>query len=153
MNEELTKIIDTLAQKLGVASQFVITELTKWKIANHIAWLIIGSVLLFIAYKIFMVGINKCKEHNKKVDEDYAKKIEYTKERGDRLDYVYKDGYYVYKDGYDDMFQDDEYFVYWAIPIVICVVSLPMIIYGIFVIPWIIAPTGSTMAYLLDVLK
>lgn len=146
MNEELTKVIDTLAQKLGVASQFVITELAKWKISNHIVWLIIGSVLLFIAYKIFMIGVNKCKENNKKIDEDYNKKLEYVKETGRRLDCIYKDAY-------DDMFQDDEYFVYWVVPIVICVISIPMIIYGLFVIPWIVAPTGSTIAYLLGVLK
>ncbi len=146
MNEELTKIIDTLAQKLGVASQFVITELAKWKIANHIVCLIIGSVLLFIAYKIFMLGVNKCREHNRKIDEDYDKQIELVKEQGGRLDYVYKGAY-------DNIFEDDEYFAYWVVPIVICVISLPMVIYGIFVIPWIIAPTGSTMAYLLGVLK
>lgn len=146
MNEELTKIIDTLAQKLGVASQFVITELAKWKIANHIVWLIIGFVLLFIAYKIFMAGVNKCREYNRKLDEDYNKKIERAKEQG-------RDPDRVYKESYDNIFEDDEYFIYWVAPIVICVVSLPMVIYGIFVIPWIIAPTGSTMAYLLDVLK
>lgn len=146
MNEELTMIIDTLAQKLGVASQFVITELAKWKIANHIVWLIIGSVLLFVAYKIFISGVNKCKEHNKKIEEDYNKKIEYVKEQGGRLDLVYKGVY-------DDVFRDDEYFIYRMAPIVICIISVPMIIYGIFVMPWIIAPTGSTMAYLLDVLK
>lgn len=146
MNEELTKIIDTLAQKLGVASQFVITELAKWKIANHLVWLVIGAVLLFIAYKIFMIGINKCKEANKKIDEDYNKKVEYVKETGRRLDCIYKDAY-------DDMFQDDEYFVYWIIPLAMYTVSLPMIIYGLFVIPWIVAPTGSTINYLLGVLK
>lgn len=144
MNEELTKIIDTLAQKLGVASQFVITELSKWKIANHIVWLIIGSVLLFIAYKIFIVGVNKCKEHNRKVDEDYNKKLELVK--SGHIDYVYREAY-------DDIFKDEKYFAYWVVPMVICVVSLPMVIYGVFVIPWIIAPTGSTIAYLLDVLK
>lgn len=146
MNEELTKIIDTLAQKLGVASQFVITELAKWKISNHIVWLIIGSVLLFIAYKIFIIGVNKCREYNRKIDEDYNKRIEYAKEQGERLDYVCKGTY-------DNIFVDDEYFVYWAIPLIICVISLPMVIYGVFVIPWIIAPTGSTMAYLLDILN
>lgn len=146
MNEELTKIIDTLAQKLGVASQFVITELAKWKIANHIVWLVIGSVLLFIAYKIFMLGVNKCREYNRKIDEDYNKKIEYAKEQG-------RDPDRVYKGSYDNIFKDEEYRVYWTVPLVICMISLPMIIYGVFVIPWIIAPTGSTMAYLLDVLK
>ena len=146
MNEELTMIIDTLAQKLGVASQFVITELSKWKIANHLVWLVIGTILLFIAYKIFMTGVNKCKEYNKKVDEDYNMRIECAKSKGRDLDYVHKDCY-------DDIFVDEEYFVYWSAPIVICVVSIPMVIYGIFVIPWAIAPTGSTIAYLLEVLK
>jgi len=146
MNEQLTEIINTLSAKLGVASQFIITEFSKWKISNHIVWLIIGSVLLFIAYRIFMMGVNKCKEHNKKVDEDYNKRIEYIKEQGGCLDYVHKDGY-------DNIFEDDEYFVYWIVPCIMCVVSLPMVIYGIFVITWVIAPTGSTMAYLLEALK
>lgn len=145
MNEELTKIIDTLAQKLGVASQFIVTELSKWKITNHIVWLVIGSVLLFIAYKIFMAGVNKCKEQNKKIDDDYNMRLEYAKEHG-------KDIECIYKACYDNIFEDDEYFVYWIIPGIMCVISLPMIIYGMFVMPWLIAPTGSTMAYLLDVL-
>ena len=59
----------------------------------------------------------------------------------------------VYKEPYDNIFEDDKYFAYWAIPLVICVVSIPMVIYGIFVIPWIVAPTGSTINYLMDVLK
>lgn len=146
MNEQLTEIIDTIAQKLGVASQFVITELSKWKIANHLVWLIIGSVLLFIAYKIFMVGVNKCMEHNRKVDEDYNKRVERVEKQG-------RDPDLVYRDSYDNIFNDDEYIIYWLVPLFMCVVSIPMVIYGIFVIPWIIAPTGSTIAYLLDVLK
>lgn len=146
MNEQLTEIIDTIAQKLGVASQFVITELSKWKIANHIVWLVIGSVLLFIAYKIFMVGVNKCREHNRKVDEDYNKRVERVEKQG-------RDPDLVYRDSYDNIFNDDEYIIYWLVPLFMCVVSIPMVIYGIFVIPWIIAPTGSTIAYLLDVLK
>lgn len=145
MNEELTKIIDTLAQKLGVASQFVITELSKYKISHHLVWLLIGAILLFIAYKIFMAGVNKCREHNKKVDEEYNKKIEYTKERGGRLDFVYRDPY-------DDVFEDEEYIPYWLVPGLLMVSSIPMIIYGLFIIPWIIAPTGSTIAYLMEVL-
>lgn len=146
MNEELTKIIDVLAKKLGVASQFIVAELSKWKIANHLVWLVIGIVLLFIAYKIFMIGINKCKEVNKKIDEDYNMRIEEAKKRGGNLDYVRKDCY-------DNVFEDDEYFPYWIIPGIMCIISIPMIIYGLFVIPWIVAPTGSTIAYLLDVLK
>lgn len=146
MNEQLTEIINTLAQQLGVASQFVITELSKWKIANHLVWLVIGIILLFIAYKIFMAGVNKCKEHNRKVDEDYEKKMEYTKNHNGRLDLVYRDSY-------DNIFNDDEYCIYWIVPIIICVISIPMVIYGIFVIPWLIAPTGSTINYLLDALK
>lgn len=146
MNEELTKIIDTLAQKLGVASQFVITELSKWKIADHIVWLVIGSILFFIAYKIFMIGVNKCKEHNRKVDEDYDKRMEYAKQQG-------MDPDRVYKGSYDNMFEYDEYIVYWLLPLGICAISVPMIIYGIFAIPWIIAPTGSTINYLMNGLK
>jgi hypothetical protein len=146
MNEQLTEIIDTLSAKLGVASRFIITELAKYKIANHIVWLIIGSVLLFIAYKIFMIGVNKCREHNRKIDENNNIRMEYAKKQGRDLDLVYKESY-------DNIFEYDEYMVYWAIPLVICVVSIPMVIYGIFVIPWIIAPTGSTMSYLLEALK
>lgn len=146
MNEQLTEIINTFAQKLGVASQFVITELSKWKIANHLVWLVIGSVILFIAYKVFMIGVNKCKEYNKKVDEDYNKRIEYVKQRNGDIDRVYKPDY-------DDMFQDNKYFVYWLVPLFMCIVSIPMVIYGIFVIPWLIAPTGSMINYLLDILK
>ena len=146
MNEQLTEIINTLAQQLGVASQFVITEISKWNIANHLMWLVIGSVILFIAYKVFMIGVNKCKEHNKKVDEDYNKRIEYVKQRNGDIDRVYKDDY-------DGIFEDNEYFVYWRVPLFTCVVSILMVIYGIFVIPWLIAPTGSMINYLLDVLK
>lgn len=146
MNEELTKVIDVLAKKLGVASQFIVAELSKWKIANHIVWLIIGIVLVFIAYKIFMVGVTKCREQNKKIDADYNMRIEYAKSQGRDLEFVHKNCY-------DNMFEDEEYYVYWVIPGAICIISIPMIIYGIFVIPWIVAPTGSTIAYLLDVLK
>lgn len=146
MNEELTQIIDTLAQKLGVASQFVITELSKWKIANHLVWLVIGIILLFIAYKIFMAGVNKCKEYNKKVDEDYEKQVEDAKIHGRSLDFICRASY-------DDMFEDEEYCPYWGVSAIFMLISIPMVIYGIFVIPWIIAPTGSTIAYLLEVLK
>lgn len=145
MNEELTMIIDTLAQKLGVASQFVITELSKWKIANHLVWLIIGTILLFIAYKIFMAGVNKCKEHNKKVDEDYEKRMEYSANHDGRVDLVYRESYV-------NIF-DDEYIPYSTISGIIMLISIPMIIYGTFVIPWILAPTGSTINYLMGVLK
>lgn len=146
MNEELTKVIDVLAKKLGVASQFIVAELSKWKIANHLVWLVIGAILLFIAYKIFMIAINKCKEANKKIDEDYNKKVEYYISTG-------RDPDFVHKDCYDNVFEDDEYFPYWIITGIMCIISIPMIIYGLFVIPWIVAPTGSTIAYLLDVLK
>lgn len=145
MNEELTKIIDTLAQKLGVASQFVITELSKYKMAHHLVWLLIGAILLFVAYKIFMIGVNKCKEYNKKVDEDYEKQLEYTKNHNGRLDFVYKSSY-------DNIFEDEEYIPYWLVPGLLMVSSIPMLIYGLFIIPWIIAPTGSTIAYLMEVL-
>lgn len=146
MNEELTKVIDTLAQKLGVASKFVVTELSKWMIANHIVWLIIGSVLLFVAYKIFIMGVNKCKEQNRKIDDDYNMKLEYAKSKREGLGFIFKAPY-------DNMFEDECYFVYWIVPGFMCVMSLPMIIYGVFVISWVIAPTGSTINYLLSVLK
>jgi hypothetical protein len=109
-------------------------------------WLVIGSVLLFIAYKVLMIGVNKCREENRKIDEDYNQRMERAKSQGRDLDYVHKEPY-------DNIFVEDEYFVYWIVPCIICVVSLPMVIYGIFVIPWVIAPTGSTMAYLLDILS
>lgn len=146
MNEELTKVIDTLAQKLGVTSKFVVTELSKWMIANHIVWLIIGSVLLFVAYKIFIMGVNKCKEQNMKIDDDYNMKLKYTKSKREGLGFIFKAPY-------DNTFEDEEYYVYWIIPGIMCLVSLPMIIYGLFVVLWIIAPTGSTINYLLSVLK
>lgn len=146
MNEELTKVIDALAKKLGVASQFIVAELSKWKIANHIVWLVIGIILVFIAYKIFMVGLNRCREQNKKIDADYNMRIEYAKSQGRDLEFVHK---YCY----DNMFEDEDYYVYWILPLAMCIISLPMIIYGVFVISWIVAPTGSTIAYLLDVLK
>jgi hypothetical protein len=146
MNEELTKVIDTLAQKLGVASQFVVTELSKWMITNHLVWLAIGMILLFIAYKIFMIGVNRCKEQNRKIDDDYNMKLEDAKSKGKDLDFIYKACY-------DNIFEDDEYFVYWIIPGIMCIISIPMIIYGMFVMSWVIAPTGSTINYLLGVLK
>jgi hypothetical protein len=93
-----------------------------------------------------MMGVNKCKEHNRKVDEDYEKKLECAKNNSRGFDYIYKESY-------DDVFEDDEYFVYWIVPGILCLTSIPMIIYGIFVIPWLIAPTGSTIDYLLGFLK
>ena len=91
MNEELTKIIDTLAQKLGVASQFVITELSKYKMAHHLVWLLIGAILLFTAYKLYMAAVKKCKEHNKQIDEEYDRQIEYAKNNNGCLDWIRRD--------------------------------------------------------------
>lgn len=146
MNEELTKIIDTLAQKLGVASQFVITELSKYKMAHHLVWMLIGVILLYIGYRILMAGVDKCKERNKKIDEEFGKKVNYALEHHNSPEYIYRDPY-------DNIFEDEEYYPYWIIGGILMFISVPMLIYGIFVIPWILAPTGSTIAYLLEVLK
>lgn len=140
MNEELTKIIDVLAQKLGVASQ------SKMMIASHLIWLAFGIIVPFIAYEIFMVGVNKCKEHNRKVDEDYNRRVEIYKSQG-------KDPDYVHKGCYDNVLYDEKYMIYWVIPLIMCIASLPMLIYGVFVLSWVIAPTGSTINYLLGALK
>ena len=53
MTEQITEIIDTLSAKLGVASQYVVTEMSKYKIASSIVPLLVGIVALVMIRFIY----------------------------------------------------------------------------------------------------
>ena len=57
MSEEVTKIIDTLCEKLGVAASYLIPELAKKEIAQDVVGIImcalaLGMVIIFVRWAI-----------------------------------------------------------------------------------------------------
>lgn len=68
MSEEVTRIINALCEKLGVAANILVPEIAKYYIARLITSIIIDSVVLIVSVAV-LVQIVKCK-HPKSEDMD-----------------------------------------------------------------------------------
>lgn len=55
MSEEVTKIIDALCEKLGVAANILVPEMAKFYIARLITSIVIDSVMLTISVAILVM--------------------------------------------------------------------------------------------------
>lgn len=141
MNEQITEIINTLSAKLGVASQYIVTEMAKYKIASNIVPLLVGIVSI-IACRLIYVNANKFLVEANKIEAARAK------ER-DRTPDVY--GWFKFDD-YSDT----------AIPMIFAWVA--MLIFSIMaivfisvslseIITWVLSPTGSMINYILNAIK
>jgi lipid-A-disaccharide synthase-like uncharacterized protein len=53
MSEEITKVIDVLAEKLAVPAQFVTQELLRYKLAESVVWLVFGTAFLVAGLFVF----------------------------------------------------------------------------------------------------
>lgn len=141
MTEQITEIIDTLSAKLGVASQYVVTEMSKYKIASSIVPLLVGIVALVMIRFIY----TKTNKFLAKANEIEAAR---AKERNRTPD--------VY-----GWFNFDEYsgtaipmIFAWGGIIILSIIAIPFLAYSISdIVTWLVAPTGSMINYILNAIK
>lgn len=141
MPEQVKEVINEIAAQLGVASQYVVTEMAKYKIASNIVPLLVG-IFSVIACRFIYTKANKfIAEVNEK--EAASAKIH------DRTPDVY--GWFKF-DEYSDT----------AVPIIFAWCGI--IIFSIIaivcllcplgeIITWLVAPTGSMINYILHAIK
>jgi hypothetical protein len=53
MSEEIAKVIDVLAEKLAVPTQFVTQELLRYKLAESVVWFVLGTAFLVVGLLVF----------------------------------------------------------------------------------------------------
>jgi hypothetical protein len=141
MNEQVKEVINEIAAQLGVASQYVVTEMAKYKIASNVVPLLVGIFAVLACRFIY----NKA---NKFLAEVNEKEIEYAK-KNDRTPDTY------------GWFKFDEYSGI-AVPMVTAWITIGVfaLIAIVFlscslseIITWLVAPTGSMINYVLIALK
>ncbi len=142
MNEQVTEIINTLSAKLGVASQYIVTEMAKYKIASNIVPLLVGIVALLMIRFIYTKANQYLNTLNSNV-------IEKCKKR-DRE--PYENEIYSWFNACGDSGVPIAcawlgMFIFSLIAIIFLSCSLSEII------TWLIAPTGSMINYILNAIK
>ncbi len=141
MNEQITEIINTLSAKLGVASQYIVTEMAKYKIASNIVPLLVGIFSVLACRFIYTKA-------NKFLAEVNEKEATYAKEH-DRTPDVY--GWFKFDDysgtGIPILFAWCGMIIFSLIAIVFLSCSLSEIV------TWLITPTGSMINYILHAIK
>ena len=141
MNEQITEIINTLSAKLGVASQYIVTEMAKYKIASNIVPLLVGIIAL-VMIRFIYIKTNKFLAKANEIEVARAKEH-------DRTPDVY------------GWFKFDEYsgtaipiLAAWCGIIIFSIIAIPFLSYSISdIVTWLIAPTGSMINYILNAIK
>ena len=72
-SNDVNSIIDNLASKFGVASQYLITEISRYKIARGIAFIIVFLILAIISGFIAYITRQKWKQNEKTWEEEREK--------------------------------------------------------------------------------
>ena len=141
MNEQITEIIDTLSAKLGVASQYVVTEMAKYKIASNVVPLLVGIVSL-VMIRFIYTKTNKFLAKANEIEAARAKKH-------DRTPDVY--GWFKF-----DVYSGTAIpmLFAWCGIIILSIIAIPFLAYSISdIVTWFIAPTGSMINYILNAIK
>ena len=141
MNEQITEIIDTLSAKLGVASQYVITEMAKYKIASNVVPLLVGIVAL-VMIRFIYTKANKFLAKANEIEAARAKEHERTPD---------KYGWFKFGDYSDTALP---MLFAWAAMIIFSLMAIIFIACSLTdIITWLIAPTGSMINYILNAIK
>ena len=141
MNEQITEIINTLSAKLGVASQYIVTEMAKYKIASNIVPLLVGIIAL-VMIRFIYIKTNKFLAKVNEIEAARAKKHDETPD--------------VY-----GWFKFDEYngtaipmLFAWAAMTIFSFMAIIFLACSLSdIVTWLIAPTGSMINYILNAIK
>jgi len=142
MNEQVKEVINEICSQLGVASQYVVTEMAKYKIASNIVPLLVGIVAVFMLRFIYTKTNQYLNTLNSKV-------IEKCKERNRE---PYDDEIY----GWFHADSDTSLPIVcaWAGMIIFSLIALIFISCSLTeIITWLVAPTGSMISYILNAIK
>lgn len=124
---EVNAVIDNLANKFGIAAEYVVPELVKYKICEHLIWGILGLICFIVIFVIYKLGNKKIKELIEAETDEYYKR---------RINWMY-----------------DDIFPYTVSISIFLIIGSIFFIICIFVIPWLIAPTGTAINYILTLLQ
>lgn len=142
MNEQVTEIINTLSAKLGVASQYIVTEMAKYKIANNIVPLLVGIVAVFILRFIYTKTNQYINTLNSMIIEKYKQR-----DREPDADEIYSWFHADSDTGLPIIYAWAGMIIFSFIAIIFLSCSLSEIV------TWLIAPTGSMINYILNTIK
>ncbi len=141
MNEQVTEIINTLSAKLGVASQYIVTEMAKYKIASNVVPLLVG-IFAVIACRFIYTKANKF------LAEVNEREIANAKEN-DRTPDTY--GWFKF-DAYSA--SSVPMLFAWTAMIIFSIIAIVFISCSLTeIVTWLIAPTGSMINYILNAIK
>ena len=141
MNEQVTEIINTLSAKLGVASQYIVTEMAKYKIASNIVPLLVGIVSVIACRFIYTKA-------NKFLAEANEREIAQAKEH-DRTPDTY--GWFKFDDYSNTTIP---ILAAWCGMIIFSIMAIVFILCSLSdIVTWLIAPTGSMVNYILRAIK
>lgn len=130
MDEAINNVINNIAEKLGIAVEYIVPSFARYNIAGCLIDLIKGFLLLIPIFVLIKIGNSKIKI----IEEKYKTNPDYKS-----YDY------------HDDKFNT---FVIFGIPsIILGLFSTISIFSGLDILKWIISPEGATMAYILDKVK
>ena len=141
MNEQVTEIINTLSAKLGVASQYIVTEMAKYKIASNIVPLLVG-IFSVIACRFIYIKTNKF------LAEVNIKEAVHAREHDRTPDVC---GWFKFDDYSDTSIPIIAAWIGIAIFSIVAVACLLCSLSEI--ITWLVAPTGSMINYILNAIK
>ncbi len=141
MNEEIQKIINDICAQLGVASQYAITEMAKYKIASNIVPLLIGVICIIICRFTYTHTNKHIKERN---EEELI-----WAEKNNREPQLY--GWFKPCDGYNLEYQ---IIIAWCVLGVLGFAAIALLATSLNeILTWLIAPTGSMINYILNAIK
>lgn len=141
MNEEVQKIINDICTQLGVASQYAITEMAKYKIASNIVPLLIGVICIIICRFTYT-------HTNKHIKEKNEEEIAWA-EKNNREPQLY--GWFKPTYDYEVDFQ---IIIAWCVLCVLSIAAIALLATSLDeILTWCIAPTGSMINYVLNAMK
>lgn len=142
MNEQVKEVINEIAAQLGVASQYVVTEMAKYKIASNVVPLLVGIVAVLILRFIYT-------KTNAYIDTLNKMVMEKCKER-DREPYADEIYSWFHADSYTGL----PIVCAWAGMIIFSIIALVFLSCSLTeIITWLVAPTGSMISYILNAIK
>lgn len=142
MNEQVKEVINEISAQLGVASQYVVTEMAKYKIASNIVPLLVGIVAVLILRFIYTKTNQYLDTLNKMI-------IEKCK-AGDRE----PDANELYNWFNTDYKTCTPIGCAWAGMIIFSIIAIACLLCSLTeIITWLVAPTGSMINYILNAIK
>lgn len=130
MVNEVNNLIDALSVKLSVTADSILPEIIKYKIIEHLFWFVISIICFVVVWKVYKYYQNIINEREKEV-----------------IEKTHSDGWCPIK-----RLTWDNFFAQETILICLFLLGIAVFIYGLYVIPWLIVPTGSVINYILSLI-